>query len=78
MTRVLSGAVLAPLRWRGGFAPPWLFLAFGVLIAALGVNDWWCSRAPASSTSRSLPVLAATLLTRWWWVRRRATRSMWP
>jgi len=64
MTRVLSGAVLIVLAvavvW---FAPPWLFLAFGVLIAALGVNEL-VVLARASQLDVSLwPVLAATLLT---------------
>ena len=64
MTRVLSGAVLIALAvavvW---FAPPWLFLAFGVLIAALGVNELVVlARASQLDISR-WPVLAATLLT---------------
>lgn len=64
MTRVLSGAVLIAIAvavvW---FAPPWLFLAFGVLIAALSVNEL-VVLARASHLDVSLwPVLAATLLT---------------
>jgi phosphatidate cytidylyltransferase len=64
MTRVLSGAVLIALAvavvW---FAPPWLFLGFGLLIAALGVNEL-VVLARVSHLDVSLwPVLAAALLT---------------
>jgi phosphatidate cytidylyltransferase len=64
MTRVLSGAVLIVLAvavvW---FAPPWLFLAFGVLIAALGVNELVVLARASQLDVQMWPVLAATLLT---------------
>jgi phosphatidate cytidylyltransferase len=64
MTRVLSGAVLIALAvavvW---FAPPWLFLAFGVLIAALGVNELVVLARASQLDAPFWPVLAATLLT---------------
>jgi phosphatidate cytidylyltransferase len=64
MTRALSGAVLIVLAvgvvW---FAPPWLFLAFGVLIAVLGVNELVVLARASQLEVPQWPVLAATVLT---------------